>query len=124
MSRELKRNTTPLSNVVASNPFDIPVEITNIPDGTTFTKGIITFKTRRSDEDVDTVLAVQVTSGLVVASNVLSFTISVTGSQSALFTPGILYLFDIQIHPAGGEALTPIEDGTAIFSQPTRHATS
>src|SRR5689334_8072125 len=89
----------------------------------TFTKAWATFKLRDTDLDAAAVLQKVITSGFTLTAGTLTFTITLTATETALFTAGKTYLWDVQILSSVG-TFTPVPDGTVQFQRGRTDATS
>jgi hypothetical protein len=100
---------------VIGDDIDVPVSVSSVPGGVSITKAWLTFKpsSNRSAAD-DSVLQKILTSGFTGTTTV-SFTFPLSKTDTAVFTPGTKYVFDVQVLDSSGKLSTPIVDGEAKF---------
>lgn len=96
----------------------VPIQITvsNVPADTMIVKAWVTFKRKLSDPDANAVIQKTITSGFTGTTTV-SFTITLTASDTALFQPDREYFFDVQVKDSSGGIYTPLPDGVVIWQK-------
>lgn len=109
---------------VCGDTLPIDLTVTNVPAGTTIVKAWLTFKKSSGDaDDAATTIQKVITSGFTGTTTV-TFTITLSASETAQFAPNTNYLWDVQVKDAAGGIWTPIPDGVAQFVKGRTDATS
>ncbi len=110
MATELKRSDG-LDPIIGDA---IPLTLTiTVPAGITLSKAWWTFKRSLSDLDAAAIVQKTTTSFTGTTTVVFSFTLSKT--DTALFTAGKRYYWDVQAIDSGGNPATIIPDGEVIW---------
>jgi hypothetical protein len=107
---------------VIGDDIDVPVSVSSVPGGVSITKAWITFKADKDAAD-DSVLQKILTSGFT-GTRTVSFTFPLSKTDTARFTSGTRYFFDVQVLDSSGKLSTPIADGEAKFQAGITSATS